>query len=755
MSAANLERFTAGTKVSGSTAAKLVARCQDSVDHPNNYIGRGGADADTWPGTALACAFAHLTTHKAEYLSQAIKYWKASLSDDQALGDGLGCTPANATYDWKTKWPGSFPPPPVLVTITHDTGYPMRWYGPDIALTYDWLYRAAGVDDTLRRQTRSCLTAWLDYYTAKGYLRDYAGSNYNAGFVIGKTLGAIAIGNDGGADGHLWTETLRDVFATVLVGKGLANQEAGAAGPVGVMVGGDWGSWQYGPLSIAEYAAATRAVEEHGAPQPEMDAWIDSLIVRYVHGMLPAGDVQFGGNGDLDFDDQVYGGPAALQADAVLLGRSTGQAAGWARFMRQSQPTAFNASYFWSALADINTVPAQDYRAATPPPPLWYLARGTGTMYVRTSWDARAFWGAFMSAPATADHVHFAASNFVFSRGGDHLIVDSSNYGEPSTLETNGLSADASVTPGDYAQSQTTWSTASLPWARGTDAGVFAARADIAHAFDFNGTPSDIRYAHREWVFLPEGEIVAIDRVHTSAATRGAYVSFHARTAGTLKLDAGKNVAAGTAGGSAIAIHRVALSGGAPAVVKPPVGGCKLKCQYPCGGCTAARFAVDEYAVKIPGPWAVAIHVIDGLGAAEAEAEVGSLNDARFDPAPRQNGGVIGAAVNRSRKQTYVVASSAIDGAAGASMSYRTPGRSPARHIVFDAPEAADGTSVVTAAARGGRCVVGISAGAGRGMTGRPLMFQVSAATDGCAVTELTARARDQQNVAPNGKSQR
>jgi hypothetical protein len=187
----------------------------------------GGADGDTWPASALACAFAYLTTQQAKYLTQAILYWKAALNDDQNIGDALGCTVANDSYDWKTNWKGSSPAPPILITITHDTGYPMRWYGPDVALTYDWLYSAPGIDEALRAQTRACLTAWVDYYTASGYHHDEAGANYNAGFVLGKTMAAIAIGNDGNADGHLWTETLHDVFGTLLIGKGLAGSATG------------------------------------------------------------------------------------------------------------------------------------------------------------------------------------------------------------------------------------------------------------------------------------------------------------------------------------------------------------------------------------------------------------------------------------------------------------------------------------------------------------------------------------------------
>ena len=45
----------------------------------------------------------------------------------------------------------------MIITVTHDTGYPMRWYGPDIALAYDWLYNAPGVTPALQAQTRVCL----------------------------------------------------------------------------------------------------------------------------------------------------------------------------------------------------------------------------------------------------------------------------------------------------------------------------------------------------------------------------------------------------------------------------------------------------------------------------------------------------------------------------------------------------------------------------------------------------------------------
>jgi hypothetical protein len=729
MSSADLAVYTQNATQKGTNAQKLVAACQDTIDNPNDYKTRGGSDGDYWPASAVSCAFAYQATQNAQFLTQAIKYWQAALSDDQMIGDGLGCVSGVST-NWQS-WDGNPPAPPVILTIAHDTDYPMRWYGPYLALTYDWLYSAPGVSSTLLSQTRTCLTAWIDFYTMSGYHHDQAGANYNAGFVAAKALGAIAIGTDGGADGHLWSQAVDDVFGTLLVGTGLAGASDPVGQPAGALGGGDWlEGWQYGPLSVLEYAVSSRALEENGAALPAMDTWTNSLAVRYIHGTVPALDGQWVG-GDYD-DTPVYTPPNENELDAVLAGPSSDEAAGWAAFMKQAQQLS-PSGFIYGAFAERRAVTAADYRAQTPAPPLWYLARGSRTIYARSAWDAGAFWAVFSSPPHIVDdHLHLSAGNFVFSRGADHLIVDPSGYGEVATPAGNAISVDADL-KGDYPPSQTPWSAAELVWARGTADGVIAARSDFAKAFIFSDTPSPIQYAHREWVLLPEGEVVTIDRVQTKDASHAARLAFHANTGGTLKL-AG-NTASGTAGGSSLAIHAVLLSGGTPSVSPPPTGDCKLSCSYPCGACDSARFAVDEYRVVVPGPWAVAVHVFDGLGGGET-ATVGSLNDMTYDPAPQMNAGILGAAVYRGTHQSYVVASSAMQGNAGATLSYGVPGDSAGRHIVFDAPENSSGSSTVTATVMGSRCAVTITAGAG--FAGRPLMFQVSSAADGCKATEST-----------------
>jgi hypothetical protein len=733
MTPANVSAFAAKAGASGTASRALVSRCQDSIDNPGDYVDRSrNLDDDLlWSGITLDCAFSWKVTGNAAHLTQAISFWRAALNDFQTLGDNDNCTVAASAYDWKNLWDGGIPRPQMFNSISADTGYPMRWYGPHLALVYDWLHDAVGVDASLLSQTRTCLTAWLDNYTLRGYNRSQPGSNYHAGFAVAKTLAAIAFGNEG-TDDHLWTETVHDLFEGQMGGTALATTPS-----YGPLVGGDFDTWQYGPLSVAEYAVAARAIEEAGVPQPAMDAWVNSLAVRHVYAQLPTQGHEAVGNGDYE-DGEIYHPTSATQLDAVILGPSSDQAAGWAAALKGA--IGVSSDGFYNALAEIRPVTPQDFRAQSPAPPLWYVARGTGTIFARTSWGPDAFWGVLMSQTnhGEVDHVHWAAGNFVFSRGADHLVVDPSNYGEPGTLETNAVAADTPKSV--YPPSQTPWGLSYLPWARASTGNVFAGRSEFAEAFRSNdGLSSNVPYAHREWTMLPEGEIVLVDRMHLADATKKMYLSIHTNTRpGGLALTAGAYV--GTVGGSKVAIHPVLLSGNpVPYVFLPAVTNTY---NHSCGGCTNARFAVDDYRVDVPGPWAVAIHVIDGLASGEAPALVGSLNDDNYDPAPKQNGGVVGAAVYRSSKQTYVVASSGLDGSVGPTMTYRVPGGSASRHVVFDAPENGAGQSVVSAAASSGSCTVTIAPGAG--FAGRPLMFSLSTAQQGCGVSEDT-------DVAPGG----
>src|SRR4029079_4455660 len=99
---------------------------------------------------------------------------------------------------------------------------------------------------------------------------------------------------------------------------------------------------------------------------------------------------------------------------------------------------------------------------------------------------------------------------------------------------------------------------------------------------------------------------------------------------------------------------------------------------------------------------------------------------------PAQNGGVMGASIFRSSKQTFVLEPVTLP--APATLTYGVPGTHPSRHVVFDAPADATGATAVTAKAEGGRCLISLAAGAG--VTGSPAIFTVGTAADGCTVSE-------------------
>jgi hypothetical protein len=697
--------------------ANVIAHCQDVIDHPADYNGRG-YQGDAWSFGASACGLAWQVTGNAAFAAAGIRLWRTLLADDQMMGDGLACSSTTVSAAQATQ------------SIRHDTDYAIRFIGPHAALAYDWLHDAPGVDSGLLELSRFCFRQWIDFYTAEGYHHDEPASNYHAGYAAAKTFIAVAEGSeDGATSDRYWNETQGTLFAAQLIGDALAGA-ADPSLPAGALVGGDWPEgWQYGILSVTEYALAARALEEQGVPLPAMDQWMGTLMLHYFYALDPAREGIYVG-GDFEASDINAPAPAGV-LQAVLLGPSGDEAAGWARqALTALDPSAGDGAY--DALAEVRAATPADFYATQPP--VWYLARGTRTLFARSGWDPSAFWAVFTSAPrVVSDHQHVDATNFVLSRGADALIADPSPYGSRSSLTSNAVTVDSNVVLGEYKPSQTPWSKADLPWVRGTASGVVAARGDFAQAFIFSDTASDVPYALRDWVFLPEGEIVTLDRVRTDDPARRTYVRFRTPATLQLRIESGAWLATGDVGASTVAIHAVRLSGGTPAVRTPQTAdGCDNAPTF--GSCDFARFPVNEYHVEIPGPAALAVHVIDALGKGEAAAQVGSLNDPPYETAPAQNGAVVGVGLFRASKQTFVVASSAKDGAAGGSLDYGIPASNPSRHVVYDAPADAAGHATVTATAAGGRCQIHIAPGGT--MAARPLLFSVGLALEGCTVTD-------------------
>jgi hypothetical protein len=711
LTAPTMAALKAKVGVSGSAAARVVEHCKSSLAKPSDFQRN---DNWEWSFVTASCAMAFQLTGDPAMAAQGIKFWNALMDDYESLGDGAGGD----------------------TVIQHDGGYYIREHGPYAALAYDWLHDAPGVDDALRAKARGRFKAWVDWYADQGYLKDTAGSNYHAGYVFAKALIAVAAaGEDGGVSDAYFAQVSDVHLGKEIIKGGLAK--------TGVLTGSDWPEgWQYGPLSVLEYALTARAIEEHGGSFPEMHAWASDLTLDYLYAVPPNKSGVFT-DGDVDNDQPV----ALLNARtliATMAGLGSDQAAGFASSFRASPAVTLHEDCaVFDALAEARGAAPVDME--TTKPSLYYVAPGTRKLYARSKWnDKAATWAFFTAAPRLVpDHQHVDASNFAFVRGADWLIADPSPYGSLSSLTSNTLTVDSNTIEAQDKPSQSVWENASeLLWARGATSGIAAARADLSGAFaGTNGTKSDVPFARRDWVFLPEGDVVVLDRARTDDSSRKMHVRF--RTTANLALSSSAPyVANGGVGGSALFIHAVKLSDGAPQLRKVVGNG---TCDgIPYGKCEASRFPVTEYFVDVPGPNPVAIHVMDGLGPSDQGPIVAAMNDSSIEATPGQNDAVVGALVRRGGLATFVVASSGKDGIAGASMTYVVPGDAASRQVVFDAPEDASGKSSVTTASKDGHCTITINAakpGAGVAFEGHPLMFGVSKASDGCKTTEDVAVA--------------
>jgi MYXO-CTERM domain-containing protein len=677
---------------SKSWAAQMVAFCENVGSNPSKYAD-GQYYGQEWTYAVSACGAAYQLTGNSAYAASGLTMWSALLNDSDTVGDGKGGD----------------------AVVQSDDGYPIRTYAAYAAIAYDWLHDAPNASP-LVTASQERFKAWISWYDQNGYMVAMPGSNYHAGYSFAKAMvGIAASGEDDGTAATYFAAAVDTLFMQEISGQGL--------GDGGSLVGGDWPEgWEYGQLASLEYALGAHALEEQGASLPAIDAWTGQLAVKYPYSLTPDQTGMYIG-GDWN-DNGTYANPVPCEPlFAVLAGSGSSAAASWAQSLVGTVANQADVNLLNNALAEARGATAADFTTQTPAPPLFYFAPGTRNLYARSSWDKTGFWGVLTSAPRLGpDHQHLDASNFVFSRGADALVVDPSPYGSLSSLTSNAMTVDSQTVESDYEPSQSPESQASML------------------VGEPSGSPpltTDVPYARRDWTFLPEGEIVLIDRVNAQTSAQKTYLRFRSLAA-SLTLSSGSPwTATGTVGGSQVVIHAVGLSAGMPVInpIAANTNGCDQSENY--GTCTAARFAVSEYSLTIPSSPALAIHVIDGLGSGESPATVAALDDPSVDTTPAQNGAVVGASVLRSGVQSYVVAASSTNGAAGATLTYGVPGTAAGRHVVFDAPADASGSSTVTTSSSNGRCAITIAAGGT--FTGQPLVLNVDTAANGCKATESPA----------------
>ena len=633
-----------------------IALCDDARATQEHE--RAVYQGSEWSKVLQACLVAWAATDSNDHAQTAIKYMTALLDDLDQLGDGKGGDAA----------------------ARRDDGYAIRNLAPYTALAYDWLYDK--LTPMQRDHAKARWKAWLDWYAEKGYRHDDAGSNYHAGYVIGATLIAIAIGSD---DPQLWSRV-----ADTLWGKELIP----AIAEGGVLDGGDWPEgWQYGPLSVAEISLGARAMRGAGVQIPNVEPWLSAVLRHYIYALSP-GDRVFAGEDTESETPNVE--PSVLVFDAVALGDASPDDKRWARGELSRLQLADRDALLYDALAGVGDRPQLAPRTKWP---TWYVAPGSGTLFARTRWDDAATWFvAKCHASIDLDHRHPDAGNFVVSRGKDDVIVDPSPYGTRSTLTGNAPTVLSPHLPASYKPSQGYWGERTgWDFATQRASGVVAARCDYADQYKFQERPSDIAMARRDFVLVPsvdgkDAQLVVIDRATASS------MNLRFRTPGTLAL-AGTNASA-TVGGT-----KLAIDGKDPATIGgPPSDKDCFKDEDHKGSCTAARFPVTDYRVEVGGPSPATVHVIAAVASSAAVPKAEPL-------------GATGVHLSGLRDAVVMWRASETG-----PFTYSAPKAAAMEHVILDAPEQ-DGKATVTAKPDGDRCAVSITAGGD--VAARPLIVTI------------------------------
>jgi uncharacterized protein (TIGR03382 family) len=637
-----------------------IALCEDArATKEHDHAVYQGSE---WAKVVQACLVAWAATDNKDYSATALKFTSALLDDKDVIGDHQGGDES----------------------ARRDDGYAIRNLGPYTALAYDWLYDQMSPE--LRAHARARWKAWLDWYRAKGYRAHQAGTNYEAGYALAETLVAIAQHGD---DSSLWPEVKDTIW-----GKEIASTLTDD----GMLAGGDWPEgWQYGPLSVAEYALGARAMHGVGVEVPGISKWLHSLLLRHVYALAPS-DAWFAG-GDTESETANIK-PNVLTLDAIALGDAAPDDKRWARGELSRLKISDADWLLYDALAGVGDKPV------APPREKWptsYLVPGTGTLFARTRWDDSAVW--FVTtchAAIEVDHRHPDAGNFVISRGNDDVIVDPSPYGTQSTLTSNAPTVASAQLPKEYIPSQAFWSEhTSFDFTTQRASGVVAARCDYSDQYKFQQRKSDVPDALRDLVMIPSADgrdavVVVVDRANTGSEDRKMYLRF--RTPGHIAMNGDTGTA--SVGASKLEIAPIGKSPGKPAVGVPSQKDC-FKEGTVRGTCDAARIPVTDYRVEIAGPKPAAAHAIALYGDKPPELK------------PIEGDGWQGVRVSGVRDATVVWRKPGTE----AVTSYKAPA---GVHVVLDTPGA---TATVTAKPDGDACAIDIKAGGA--MPARPLVFVV------------------------------
>jgi hypothetical protein len=499
----------AALRDAGTTGSKsLFDGCQKTRAE---NIG-SGYEAWDWAHAALDLALCAKISGDATYRAAGMRYFGALLDDKSVIGDGQG---------------GDF-------IVRHDDGYSIRTHGWIGAIAYDWLADAPEMTPAVRRKAMDRFVAWTAWFKEKGYSRQNPISNYYASYFGAVAFAGLAgAGEDARADAlskqgeTMWNQEIVPTFQSKL---------AGGDFPEG---------WQYGDLVgilLALYAdAESRAHPTTARPLRSDLPWLEESIALREAALLPDGKHTYDG-GDWS-NKPAVAPPEMLSALAIVLpdGHARDEAGDLAQLARRG------AKSDWKWLEALAPDPARPL-AEPFAGPMSYFAKGTASIFARTSWGGGAVWFSLASAPTLSDHQHLDAGHIELVRGADPLLIDAGDYGAYSSLSHNVILVDdplQSSNPEEaakthpiitYKGNQGRWSdTARI--ARFEDGGAYVyALADYASAFNPAGYPKErtdraVSRAEREVFFsrrkgpddvaravggVGTGRLVVYDRITTT-----------------------------------------------------------------------------------------------------------------------------------------------------------------------------------------------------------------------------------------------
>lgn len=564
-----------------SAVGRAVARCADIAARPSEFERDAYMGLD-WAQYLQACLVAWVATGDERFAKTSIRYATALIDDLQKVGDKLGGNEA----------------------ARRDSGFSIRALGPNTALAYDWLYDHPLLTKELKARMRERLWAWVDWYRKSGYRARAPGNNYHAGYVAAATLAYAAIERDlTAAEKAQWAFVRSEIWDTDM---------KAALAPGGVLEGGDWPEgWQYGPLAVANYALAGRALAHRGYEMPGFTAWAQALMPRFLHGLTPGG-MMFAG-GDTQSETPSLAANLLVPA-ALMIAAPNGEAAQQARNVIIGKKLVFREFPLFEALTE--AIVADPSKVATIGRN--YYARGSGTYYARTlvgRQEAEAVWLAMQcSRTLDVDHRPPNAGNFVIARGRDEVLIDPTPYGSLSSLTSNAPTIESPQLPDNYRPSQAFWGKASgLRTMLQTASGAVALRCEYADQYAFQERPSDVKMATREVALIPYdgGKSAAVFVFDEAQAPTSRQFHLRFRSLGRFAQVGTSYVA--PVGASQLGVYPVGFVSAKPAKTDArslPKGDC-FQDGVARGACDASRFPAHEYRTQLSGTRMVAGHVLD------------------------------------------------------------------------------------------------------------------------------------------------